>query len=191
MHCDDAAFCCVHTPRQHVKELTDQVRLLDTRLIVCEEAIKGFQQANMKPGPPPPPPPPPRTLIQTDPLAGRFNVPEGRSLASIMKCKPPFNAYSNTNEMLLHEKDKVDWAVKALLALHRAIQGVAQSRRLEHIRQYFCSDRVRVGQEVGPHEISQWLQSLSIAVSQNELQAELRSVLARRNSISNDEIFCS
>jgi hypothetical protein len=191
MRCGNDAFCFVHSPRQHVNQLTTQMKLLTTRLELCDEAIKRLQHVAVRPGPPPPPPSPPqRTPFQSaHPLAGRFGVPEGRSLANIMKCKPPFNAYSNTAEMLLQERDKVDWAVTALLALRSAIQGVDQSRRLEHIRRYFCSDRVRVGQVIGAHEISQWLQSLSSAVSQNEVQAELRSVLARQNSISNDEIF--
>lgn len=144
----------------------------------------------MKPAPPPPPPPPVRTIFLADPLVRMFGVPEGRSLAAILKCKPPFNAYTNTEQMLLHEKDKVDWAIQCLLMLHRAIQGhLDLSRRLEGIRKYFCSNRLRVGQVVETHDMCEWLESLSLAESQNELQAELHSVLARRNSISNDEIF--
>lgn len=193
--CGADAYCRVHAPRQEVADLRVAVERLDQKVSLCEDRIAKLceelhKQLVPRPVPPPAPPlpPPSRTtsLPLPDPVASLFGSGDGRVLASIMRSKAPFSSYTDTHKLLTEEAERIAWAVRTLKAMNAALMEIGSplSRRNTEIRRFFCSDRVRVTTEVEADELKDWVRSLSISKSRDDLQAELRSALARRNSMS-------
>jgi hypothetical protein len=190
MKCGSDAVCRIHLHRHEFAELRLEVSRLGQKLSNCEAQIATLraeiQQKATPPAvtPPPPPPPPRRTSsLPIDPLIALFKSSDGRTLASILRSKAPFNTY--TDAVRLAQDDRTTWAVRTLNSLNTALiaHGTSTSERHSELRRFFCSSGVRVGHEVSSEELSRWLQSLSFSKSQDDLQAELRSALARRNSL--------
>lgn len=196
MKCGSNAVCRVHLPRHEVAELRLEVSRLSQQLCSCEAQIAmlraDIQQMRTTPAvtPPPPPPPPRRTSsLPIDPTIALFQSPDRRTLASIMRSKAPFNTYTDADKLVTDEAVRISWAVKTLDTLNTALiaHGLPVSARHTELRRFFCSDMVRVCQDINNGEVSRWLRSLSFSKSQNDLQAELRSALARRNSLVTEQ----
>jgi hypothetical protein len=200
MPCGIDTICRVHLPRKEVAELRLEVKQLGEKLCTFEALLAKLQEeVRKRPGvgpappvaPPPPPPPPRRTtsLPILDPIAALFESPDGRALATIMRSKAPFSTYTDAGKLLREEAGRIAWAVRTLKAMHAALieHGNPVSSRTAEIRRFFCSDRIRVGHEVLAEDIAKWVQSLTFSKSQDDLQAELRSALARRKSLGHGE----
>lgn len=58
MQCVEKALCYIHSPRQQLIDMQEELKSVIERVTHCERAISSMQREAKRPAPPPPPPPP-------------------------------------------------------------------------------------------------------------------------------------